>query len=109
MSDEVINKLEHCVPYLRLATFISRSLLYDLLMETDTDAVHTMRAVMLLGRAYSSQYAPLNEETVLMFTNKLMEYMASVPISKEKEIKDMLKLNDFREFITIGMKFLGIY
>lgn len=107
---ELTERLNHCIPYLRVATLVSRETIYDLMMQTDLDTVYTMLAVMHIGRvAYTDPFPRNRISPHLLLGDALTVMPVYAPPSMSKELNDMLSLKDFRKYIICGIQTLGIY
>ena len=108
--EKIAARLKHCLPYLRVATLISRETVYDLMMETDLDTIYTMRAVMYVG------LGPYEQELIIRPAEKPWEILEmtlkKMPVlpsrSMDDEMEDMLGRPFFREYIIAGMRILGV-
>lgn len=107
--EKIAERLKHCLPYLRVATLISRETIYDLMMETDLDTIYTMRAVMYLGLGpYEGSIIRPAVSPWKNFKMLLEKMPAHSPRSMEDEMEDMLSRPYFRAYIIAGMRILGV-
>lgn len=108
--EKIAAKLKHCLPFLRVATLISRETVYDLMMETDLDTIYTMRAVMYVG------LGPYEQDLIIRPAEKPWEILEmtlqTMPVlpsrSMDDEMEDMLERPFFRQYIITGMCILGV-
>lgn len=107
--EKIAARLKHCLPFLRVATLISRETVYDLMMETDLDTIYTMRAVMYMGLGpYEGSIIRSSVPSWKNFKMLLEKMPAHPPRSMEDELDDMLSRPYFRAYIIAGMRTLGV-
>lgn len=105
---ELEKRVDFWFPYLDIATFYARRRVKRLMMTTNMEAIHTMRAVLLIGRDCCMSKEPISKTIAWNLLDSYVKTLDQFDVPMEEDISGLIDMRHFREYMSCGIRVLDI-
>lgn len=105
---ELEKRVDFWFPYLDVATFYARRRVKRLMLTTNAEAIHTMRAVLLIGRDCYMSKQPITKAMAWNLLDSYVRTLDQFDVPMEEDISGLIDMHHFREYIICGIRVLDI-